>query len=287
VIIKRIFPILSYHRVLPKPLYGIDISCEQFEEQMAWFSSEGYRAMPLGEFYDLWSQKKPFPDKSLVITIDDGHKEVVTYAYPLLKKYGLCATLFVNTGLLGKRYWVRWDVPRKTAVWSESKPDDFDQNKGFIDHAYEFMSWDEVRMLSKNGIEIGSHGVEHPYLTKLSDVELQRQLVDSKRDLIERLGHSPEFFCCPSGDYDTRVLHAVRTAGYKAAVQTPSPFDLKDQWSDPFVWNRIGIAEYIPLWKFKGLVSGWYLTAYHLLPSWLWNLLCSLFRQAGGGTRTS
>jgi len=82
------------------------------------------------------------------------------------------------------------------------------------------MSWEQLKELSRAGHEICSHSLTHPILPQCSDGELEREVAGSKALLEERLQVEVESFCYPNGDYDARVVEAVRAAGYRQAVTT-------------------------------------------------------------------
>ena len=85
---------------------------------------------------------------------------------------------------------------------------------------YAAMTWDQVRQMSRAGIEIGSHTVTHPILPNVDDDQLRDELVNSKIRLESELGYPVTLFCYPNGSYDERVEAAVRDAGYNVAVTT-------------------------------------------------------------------
>ena len=82
------------------------------------------------------------------------------------------------------------------------------------------MSLAQIKELAEAGFEIGSHTVSHPHLTTISDEQLQREIVDSKRALEDITGKEVVSFSYPYGDLDERVIDAVMAAGYKNAVST-------------------------------------------------------------------
>ncbi|MFC2002761.1 polysaccharide deacetylase family protein [Chloroflexota bacterium] len=95
--------ILMYHRVCPlKNNWGLEpISPQDFESQIEYFC-RNYEILPLGELVQYVQQKNSFPEKAVVITIDDGYKDNYLYAYPILRRYHIPATVFLTTGHIGK-----------------------------------------------------------------------------------------------------------------------------------------------------------------------------------------
>ena len=105
------------------------------------------------------------------------------------------------------------------------------------------LSWDEVREMAEGGIEIGSHTLDHPVLSRLAPEEAARQIVESRLRAEDRLKRPVRFFAYPNGkrdDVTPTVKELVRKAGYTGAVSTiqgrPSPA------SDPFLVERIGVS---------------------------------------------
>jgi peptidoglycan/xylan/chitin deacetylase (PgdA/CDA1 family) len=105
------------------------------------------------------------------------------------------------------------------------------------------LSWDDVRAMAEGGIEIGSHTLDHPVLSRLSPEEASWQIVESRRRAEDRLKRPVRFFAYPNGkrdDVTPTVRELVRKAGYTGAVSTiqgrPSPA------SDPFLVERIGVS---------------------------------------------
>ena len=106
---------------------------------------------------------------------------------------------------------------------------------------YESVNWDEIRVISEAGIEIGAHTINHPRLTCLSDIELRSEISGSKIRIEEKLGKQVHTFCYPNGapnDYDTRVATAVENAGFDCAVA--AHFD--GQNGDRYQLRRLGIG---------------------------------------------
>ena len=82
------------------------------------------------------------------------------------------------------------------------------------------MSWSQIRELDSVGVEIGSHTLTHPHLTRLGEKELKEELTTSRKILEDRLGKSVTSFAYPYGEYDKRVVEAVINSGYSCAFTT-------------------------------------------------------------------
>jgi peptidoglycan/xylan/chitin deacetylase (PgdA/CDA1 family) len=85
---------------------------------------------------------------------------------------------------------------------------------------FEALTWDQVRELDGEGLEIGSHTATHPIMPNTTDERLMSELVESKARLESELGRSVPLFCYPNGRHDARVMQATAQAGYRCAVST-------------------------------------------------------------------
>lgn len=192
-------PILCYHQLSQKKSSNkITVSEESFDRQMAYLKVSGYNVITLRQFLDFVECRRRPPQKSVLITIDDGWKTAKTIAYPILKKYGFTAVLFVYTDLIKDK-----------------------QNSLTL-------SWDDVRSLNRSGVfEIGSHTVTHSDLGKISDEQLQRELQDSQRIINAKIGITPDTIAYPNGVFNKKVMDSMSKYGYKAGftvVRGPNAF---------------------------------------------------------------
>ncbi|MFH0935506.1 MAG: polysaccharide deacetylase family protein [Candidatus Omnitrophota bacterium] len=207
-------PVIMYHSVLPGAKYEnrLAVSVRTFERQMRFLKNHRYNVVTLQELADLVRRKNKIPPRTVAITFDDGNKDNYTYAFPILKKYGLPATLFVIVGEVGG---LRQDK----------------------------LSWEEVRQMQDSGIfTIGSHALGPEPLTKIkSEEELRRQIFDSRKILKEQLGKEAEIFSYPEGRFNPEIRRLVIAAGYKAAVTTNPGRDYPDD--DIFALKRLRISE--------------------------------------------
>ncbi len=158
------------------------------------------------------------------VTFDDGFTSMARLACPILLEMQIPATLYIVVAGIGK-----------TNVW--------DQREG--DCAETMCTAAEVRELAELGFEIGSHSMNHPRLTRLTDAELRAEIVDSKKALEDLLGRPVLSFSYPYGDQDARVRQVVAEAGYATATATTlcSVTAATDPLAIPRVnmrWNTFG-----------------------------------------------
>lgn len=181
---KKVF-IVGFHSVggsFPK----VSIETLLFEKQIEYMKKHGHTFI---HFSDLDLLKNKEISKPTIIYFDDGFKDNLTVALPILKKYNATATVFV--------------VPK----YSESSDD-------------KYMSWDDIRTLHREGIEVGSHTESHAILTEFSEEGIKNELVSSKK-IIEKEINAPVLaFSYPKGRYNEKIKNEVKNAGYKFAITT-------------------------------------------------------------------
>jgi len=186
-------PILMYHSVNPlaQKENRLAVTDELFERQMRFLKEHNYNVVKLEDLAGLLKAKKRIPPKTLAITFDDGYKDNFIYAYPILKKYRIPATIFIIIQEVGRV-----------------------QN--------DRLSWIEIRQMHDSGlIAFGSHAVGPDPLYKMkSESDLRHQIFDSKKMLEERLGSEVTVFSYPEGMFDRHMQELVQAAGYKMAVAT-------------------------------------------------------------------
>lgn len=190
-------PILMYHAFSDEPEGNsrFIICRKKFDRQMKWLRDHKYNVITVSEYMDLRNCGKAPEKRTIVLTIDDGYRDTLKIAAPILKKYGFRATIFVTTGYIGKQN--TWDHEGKLA------------NRCLL-------SWDEVRHLSELGMEIGSHSVSHPFFTEISADEARSELLNANRDIERNLAYKASTFAYPYGDHDERCESLLEETGYIA-----------------------------------------------------------------------
>lgn len=183
-------PILAYHKIDLKWELGItSISPSKFERQVEFLKQSGYNSISPQSLFD------QIKDKSVLITFDDGYEGIYEYAYPIIRKYGFNAIIFLTTGYIGD--YNKWDAspgPR-----------------------FKHLNWQQIKEMSDNGVYFGSHGVRHLFLTRHKNKDIEYELKASKEAIENNIGKSVIFFSYPYGDYDERIFDFVKKAGYEFA----------------------------------------------------------------------
>lgn len=183
--------ILVYHSVEPKtdkPETAMQkqyhVYPEVFRAQMEYLKNNGYAPIPMKVYLDYLNRGIEIPPKSVVITFDDGWKNQMMYAVPILKEFGYTATFYIVTGSVGVRAYV---------------------------------TWDEIEELKKLGMDIQSHTHSHAHLTKIPEEKALEELRRSKKILEEKIQRPVRMIAYPYYQYNPRVQELVREAGYTAA----------------------------------------------------------------------
>ncbi len=197
---KSAVPILLYHRIeIVSPEADpsrLSISPKMFETQMRYLHKERYQCLSLNELLLLKAQKQPLAKKSFVLTFDDGYKDNFSNAYPIIKKYGFSATIFLVVDCLGQES--NW----QGATGKMAAP---------------LMNWTEILEMQENGITFGSHTHSHARLPLLSTAEIVYEVQNSKRVLEKNLGREITLFSYPYEALDERSVPIVKDSGYLGA----------------------------------------------------------------------
>ncbi len=186
------FKILAYHGVVggDPDLYDVDI--ESFSVQMSFLYENGYNVLPLSHAI-LRMRKDTVLPKTVVLTFDDGHRSFLELALPVLNRYRFPSTVFIPTGCIG----------------TELKCSDI---------KYPVMTREELERCREKKIEIGSHSVTHPDLTRLTYDQIKYEIDQSHNDLVGLFGDTELYFAYPFGLLDDRVKEIVMHSRYIGAL---------------------------------------------------------------------
>jgi peptidoglycan/xylan/chitin deacetylase (PgdA/CDA1 family) len=187
-------PILTYHQFGEDCRSPLCVPTHVFDLQMRYLKENGYRVVTPDELLAFLEYRQSLPKKSVLITMDDGYRSAYNIAYPILKKYGFTAIVFVYTDFVG--------------VSSSA------------------ITWDQLREMKANGFAVGSHTIIHSDLTKKKDGETEREFIarikkelhGSKEIIDRKLAQDTYILSYPYGRYDQRVIEFTRLAGYKIAM---------------------------------------------------------------------
>ncbi len=176
--------VLNYHKVDNMNI-SLSVAPSDFEKQIAYLAQNGFHTVTPHELYMAFTDGAALPTNPVLITFDDGYADNYTKAYPILKKYGMKATIFVITSLMGKPGYLTWGQA--------------------------------AEMEAAGLVSIESHTVTHGSLTGLTDDQIRYELTEAKHDIEQRLGKEVEFLAYPTGAYNLHIARLVKEAGYKGA----------------------------------------------------------------------
>lgn len=187
-------PVLCYHYFADTCNSSLCTKAVNFDNQMKYLKENGYWVITLKDLLGFTKYDESIPENAVVITIDDGYRSVYDIAYPILKKYGFVATLFVYTDFVGSC---------RNAV-----------------------TWDQLREMKTHGFEVESHTLTHSDLSKKNEGEndaaflkrITKEIVESKALLDKMLDQETFAIAFPYGRYNGKVLDICKEAGYKLGL---------------------------------------------------------------------
>jgi peptidoglycan/xylan/chitin deacetylase (PgdA/CDA1 family) len=219
--------VLCYHIVEAPAAPRMHIDRETFRQHLRYLEMTGYNVVPLRHVYEFVTGKRAsLPKNAVVITIDDGWRSTFTEAFPELQKRKFPFTVFIYPNIIGK--------------------------------TSNALTWEQIRTMADAGVDIQSHALTHPFLTKrrhrsMSDETyaawLRKELAESRRILEKHSGKKVQFLAYPYGDYDDRVATAAADAGYTAALTCD--FGRVKKGSDPLKMKRFVIDDKMDFAAFR------------------------------------
>jgi peptidoglycan/xylan/chitin deacetylase (PgdA/CDA1 family) len=273
--VRRGALVLCYHNVVPqtngRPPFGdpgLHLPLELFTAQAHWLKDH-YTVVPLRELVARIEAGRGVRGLA-AITFDDGYAGAFTYAWPLLRKLGLPATMFIVAGAPSRPDVFWWDHP---AVVRADPPgardrrllslcgdrDDILKDAAAaavpdVPVTHVPADWAVVATEAAAGLDLGAHTITHRTLTTLSDAELARELAAPCDIIREHTGVQPASFSYPYGIWDARARDAVRRAGYRAAVTLD--YGLNQAGTDVCALRRINVPASISAPAFAGWTAG-------------------------------
>jgi peptidoglycan/xylan/chitin deacetylase (PgdA/CDA1 family) len=206
-------PILVYHQFSDDHSAKLTVKTDHFFEQMLYLKENGYKVIGLDQLLDFIEFKIPLPEKAIVITIDDGWLSTYEIAYPILKRFGFSATLFVYTDFIGRN---------------------------------QAMNWTQLKEMSENGFDVQSHTHSYQSLTMIRENEsfksyfdfLVQDIETSERAISQHLNLDCRYLAYPFGETNPLVISLVKKLGYRAAFTV-------NRGNTPFFTNPYNIGRSI------------------------------------------
>ncbi|VUD59491.1 Poly-beta-1,6-N-acetyl-D-glucosamine N-deacetylase [Thalassocella blandensis] len=192
--------VLQYHHVSDSTPASTSISPELFKAHMAFLEKNKFKVIALEDLIKLLNKGENLPDRTALITFDDGYISVYKQAFPVLQSYKWPFTVFINT-----------------------KPHD---EKNHL-----FMSWDQLRELTKKGGTIANHSDSHPHFIRQQDYEnfdewqvrREKEIDFAQKRIQKEIGKAVKAFAYPFGEYDERLQDLLKEKGYVAFGQQSGP----------------------------------------------------------------
>ncbi len=187
--------VLIYHKVGNPKSPSTNVSINRFRKQMKYLKVHHYSVIPLKRLIRLLRHKQSLPQKAVVITFDDGYKSVFNNAFPIIKKYGYPATVFLPTEAIEKHY-----------------------------PAY--MTLREIKEMMKYHIDFQSHSYAHAHMAYLKKGEtiqeykawITQDLKKSISFFKRYLGYKPIAFAFPYGDYNRILIRIAKKLGFECLL---------------------------------------------------------------------
>jgi peptidoglycan/xylan/chitin deacetylase (PgdA/CDA1 family) len=238
-LLDRTLSVLMYHKVNDLEGNSVTVPVSQFDEQMAQLGELGYTAVSLDDVLAHYLERKPLPPQAVLITFDDGYRDNLENAVPILQRYGYPAVLFVPIGYLGG-----------------GRPLPHDEHlaaRGIANHT---VDWSELDELERAGVRVESHGIGHRPLADLEVDEAAREITLSKLRLEDALGRPVRAFAYVKGSeahYRPVHLSLLKQAGYDVAFTSISGGN--GLRTDPLQLHRYNVEPYPPR-TFELVLSG-------------------------------
>ena len=220
-----------YHRLSPRKVYEslsgtekiFTLSVEEFDLQIAFLKDAGFTFVTPEQVRQFVNGEVMLDKSSVLITFDDGCLSVKQQALPILKKYEACATVFVTTD-----------------------PNSYIFNLG--GHAQRRLTDEELREISGEYIQVGSHAVSHRPLTALPPDDIRFELTESKKELERIISQEVSYLAIPGNWHNRKVMAIARESGYKAVWYSRPGITTAN--ANPFGLPRLNVEGYLDLSQF-------------------------------------
>lgn|SRR5262249_30797897 len=228
--------ILLYHSIGENDR-AFTVSPGSFAKQMSWLRVSGFNIVSLDRLAE-YCEAGTIPTKTLAITFDDGYQDNYTNAFPILRRHGIPATIFITTGdLRGKKIESIPPLPKMTEA--------------------------QLRSLHESGlVAIEPHSETHPKFADISEHRIEHETCESKSYIENLFKKNCRHFAYPKGSYSKTAQRVLARSGVSFAYTTN--FGRVRPLDDPYALKRNGIGPNVTFDQFKGIASLGYLAAHAL-----------------------
>ncbi|MCW8109000.1 polysaccharide deacetylase family protein [Alteromonas ponticola] len=186
--------ILLYHHVSNETPKSTSISPELFAEHMAYLDKH-HQVVSLQEAINKLKRKEPLPDKTVVITFDDGYANILENGHPILKRYNFPYTIFINPDAIGSQ-----------------------KNQ---------LTWQQVIAMQKEGVTFANHTLDHSHLLNRQQGEndddwlarVWRNIEQAEKAIKDKTGQSFRYLAYPFGEYNQSLAVKLADEGYTGFAQ--------------------------------------------------------------------
>jgi peptidoglycan/xylan/chitin deacetylase (PgdA/CDA1 family) len=236
---QRTLRVLMYHKVNDLQPNRTTVPTHVFAEQMELLGELGYVPVSLDRVRDHYVDGAPLPEGAVLVSFDDGYRDNLENALPVLQRHGFPAVIFVPIGYL-----------------DDDRPLPHEEALRAIGVRNETVGWDDLAALEAGGIRVESHGIAHRPVSELDPAEAAREIALSKLRLEERLGRQVDAYAFVKGslaDYRPEHVSLVQQAGYTLGFTSVS--GANSPRTDRFRLRRYNVEPYPPR-TFELVLSG-------------------------------
>lgn len=209
-------PVLLYHHIQPNSLSkekgqaNISVDNSAFDQQMAYLTSHGYTPITAKQLVDALRTKSGLPPKSIVLSFDDGYKDIYDYAFPIFQKYHISVNLMLATGLLG---------------------------------GGDYLSWGQVEEMGRSGlVYFVDHTWSHYALGKGNVDKIKFEIETAKQQIEQHTGQAVNILAYPYGSVGAAATQVLQDDGFLGAFTSNSGYTQCDSFILSLHRNRIGNA---------------------------------------------
>lgn len=173
------------------------VTTRAFATQMKILKMLDFTPITFDDLINCKNGESSLPGRPIIITFDDGLKDALEKAVPILEDYSFKAVFYITVGYVGKPS--TWMIPD-------------------VNVALDIADWSAIKELDAKGFEVGAHSVSHPHMDQIPADICYAEMFESRRVLEETLGHEVKHMAYPHGGFNETVRNLAYEAGYSTAA---------------------------------------------------------------------